>query len=308
MGSRSTTTSKADPWGPAQPFMQQALQGAGDLYASGGFQVNPYGGQMVAGFDPMQQQAMGAAPGVAGLGLAQAGTGMGAVNAAMDPNQQSAQFGQVVQNTINRIMPQINSSFAGSGMTGSGLHAQNLGQGVSAGVADTLNQNWQQGQNRALQAAGMVPGLNQAAFGAVDFLNQFGQQGQQQNQAQINAEILRNQQAQQAPIQAIQDYAALVGGIGGMGQSQTQTQSQSPGLLGIAGLGLQALPLLLSDKRTKTDIEKVGKTDSGHNVYTYRYRGNPTVHMGVMAQEVQKKKPDAVHDIGGILAVDYGAL
>jgi hypothetical protein len=34
----------------------------------------------------------------------------------------------------------------------------------------------------------------------------------------------------------------------------------------------------------------------------------PTTEMGVMAQEVQKKNPDAVGRMGGLLAVDYSKV
>ena len=225
----------------------------------------------------------------------------------MDPNVRSQYTDQLVQNTIDRIMPGINSSFAGSGMSGSGLHAQNLASGVSSGVAGVLDNAWQQGENRALQAAGMVPGINNAAYGAVNFLDTMGRGNQQQNQAEINAAVLQDQQAQTADLNAIQDYLALTSGVGGMFGVQSSRTSGGNGLLGALGFGLQAAPLLFSDKRLKENIKRVGKTDDGLNVYTYNYKGNPLRHMGVMAQEVEKVKPGAVGEIGGFKAVDYGA-
>jgi hypothetical protein len=64
-----------------------------------------------------------------------------------------------------------------------------------------------------------------------------------------------------------------------------------------------------SDKRLKTDIHKVGKTDSGLNVYTYRYKSGGPIQMGVMAQEVEKKIPEAVTTRpDGMKAVYYGLL
>lgn len=308
MPGSSTTTQRADPWAPSQPMLREGLSAASDLYGSGGFQVNPYGGDMVADWNPLQTAAYGAAPGITQGAMGNLSNASGTINAAMDPNQQSAQFNQVLQNTINGIMPQINSSFAGSGMTGSGLHAQNLASGVSSGVADTLNSNWQSNQNRALQAAGMAPGINAAAFGANDYLNQYGQQAQQQSQNEINANVLTDQQRQTSAMNAIQDYMALTSGVGSAFGVQSARRQNNPGLFGMLGLGLQAAPLLSSDRRLKEDIRKVGSTDDGLPVYTFRYKGLPTVHMGVMAQDVEKVKPDAVHVMGGYLAVDYGAI
>ena len=73
---------------------------------------------------------------------------------------------------------------------------------------------------------------------------------------------------------------------------------------GLFGMGAA----LLSDRRAKEDIQRVGKTDDGLPVYTYRYKGSDTVHMGVMAQEVQRKNPDAVVKFGDLLAVDYSKV
>lgn len=307
-GSSSTTTQRADPWAPAQPFIKKGLEDAGALYEAGGFNISPYSGPMVAGYDPLRSAADAAAPGVAQGALSAAGQGLGAISRFFDPTQESSVFGNVVQNTVDAIMPQINSSFAGSGMTGSGLHAQNLAKGVSAGVADVLNQNYQQGANRALTAAGMVPGMNEAAYGAVDFLNNQGANRQSYNQDVINADILRDQQTKSASMNAIQDYLALVSGVGSQFGVQSSTSRNNPGMMGMLGLGLQAMPLLFSDMRLKEDIKKVGKTDEGVGIYTYKYKGSPTTHMGVMAQELEKVKPEAVHEVGGFKAVNYGAI
>jgi len=63
--------------------------------------------------------------------------------------------------------------------------------------------------------------------------------------------------------------------------------------------------LIASDRRLKTDIEKVGKTNAGLPIYTYKYKGDKTTQMGVMAQDVEKKTPNAVQEVGGFKAVNY---
>lgn len=81
---------------------------------------------------------------------------------------------------------------------------------------------------------------------------------------------------------------------------------------GFTGLGslASAGASLFSDERIKTDIKKVGQTDDGLPVYTYRYKNDPSgaVHMGVMAQDVEKETPEAVKKVGGIRAVDYSRV
>lgn len=74
---------------------------------------------------------------------------------------------------------------------------------------------------------------------------------------------------------------------------------------GLFGLGSAAL---MSDVRLKTDIRRVGTTDGGLPIYTYRYKGRPEFHMGVMAQEVAEVMPQAVVPVGEFLAVDYAEV
>ncbi len=64
--------------------------------------------------------------------------------------------------------------------------------------------------------------------------------------------------------------------------------------------------LVTSDRRAKTGIKKVGKTFDGQNIYQYRYKSGGPIRMGLMAQEVEKRRPDAVTEIGGLKAVNYG--
>ena len=63
-----------------------------------------------------------------------------------------------------------------------------------------------------------------------------------------------------------------------------------------------------SDRRLKDDIRLVGRTFDGLNVYTFRYKNDPVVRMGVMAQEVLPVHPEAVSERDGYLAVDYGRI
>jgi hypothetical protein len=91
-------------------------------------------------------------------------------------------------------------------------------------------------------------------------------------------------------------------------QAEEQNNQRMMGGLmgGLSSMG--AAWLGASDERLKENIEKVGKLD-GHSLYRYNYKGHDKEHIGVMAQEVEKKRPDAVHKTaGGVRIVDYGAL
>lgn len=66
--------------------------------------------------------------------------------------------------------------------------------------------------------------------------------------------------------------------------------------------GQAASMFAMSDRRTKTNIVKMGKTRGGMQLYNFNYKhGGPTI-TGVMAQDMPD---DAVVDINGVLHVDY---
>lgn len=76
------------------------------------------------------------------------------------------------------------------------------------------------------------------------------------------------------------------------------------GNLGSAGIGAVAA----SDIKLKENIKKVGK-ENRFNIYEFNYISDPySKYRGVMAQEVQKIRPDAVIDKDGYLAVNYSKI
>jgi hypothetical protein len=102
------------------------------------------------------------------------------------------------------------------------------------------------------------------------------------------------------------DYAGLVNSnynqkLAAWQQKQNDQNAMIGGLFGLAGTAA-----MYSDERLKTDIEKVGKTHDGQNIYSYRYKGGGEPRLGFLAQEVEKKHPEAVvRDAQGYRMVDY---
>lgn len=109
------------------------------------------------------------------------------------------------------------------------------------------------------------------------------------------------------------DYAGLVQSnyqneLAAYQQKQNNFNKMLGGMFGVAGAAAgnpEMAKLMFSDRRLKTDIKKVGTTDDGQKVYAYRYKGDKRMRLGLMAQEVEKKTPDAVADVAGFKAVDY---
>jgi hypothetical protein len=64
-----------------------------------------------------------------------------------------------------------------------------------------------------------------------------------------------------------------------------------------------------SDIRLKRDIAPLRRLDNGLELYRFRYLWSDTTYVGVMAQEVERVRPDAVmRGADGYLRVNYDAL
>jgi Chaperone of endosialidase len=241
-------------------------------------------------------------------GITNAASAMQAGNLAAQLQAQNfAQAQAAAQNDINRNL-QAQGMNQQAGLQGAGLNLTS---------ANALGNLAAQGQNSFLQG-------NAAALA--------GQEGiQNQNQQQLNAAQQAYQEQQQFPIQQLQIPLQALGATP-YGQTSTTTgpgPTQNLGLsaLGGAGVGAQigsmlfpaiagatpfgalggagagALLGLLSDERMKTDVEKLGRDPAtGLNVYAYRYKGDPKSYpkvVGPMAQEVERKYPNSVREVGG---------
>lgn len=101
------------------------------------------------------------------------------------------------------------------------------------------------------------------------------------------------------------NYTASTG-IGNANANATlaQNQANQNQWNALTGLGTAAMSIF-SDENLKENIEPVGKLYDGTNVYRYNYIGSLIPHIGVMAQEVEQDRPEAVTEVGGFKAVNY---
>ena len=105
------------------------------------------------------------------------------------------------------------------------------------------------------------------------------------------------------------DYAGLVGQnynqrLQAWQQNQSNSNSLMGGLFGLGSAGIMAF----SDRRLKRGVRRVPGEIAGFPVYAFRYLWSDREQTGVMAQDVERTRPDAVIRIGGKLAVHYGLL
>jgi len=141
--------------------------------------------------------------------------------------------------------------------------------------------------------------------------------GRQQQLAQQGMDAAYRQQLQQQyePYQRLgfvsdiyQGMPTSASSITMATQPQANPMSQAIGM-GITGLaayqGYQDANKPPSDIRLKEDIELVGQSPSGTNIYTFKYKDREGKYEGVMAQEV----PWASEvDDKGYLRVDYSKV
>ena len=339
-GGSSTTTQNQSSTYTADPRTQAAVGSVLNYVPSiAGTQYNTGMDQNVQGMNSQQLAS------IQGLGgLAQNNPASGYINQANQYSQQAADPNSVIamqQQFYNpmsqQILSQLGNVFgqqdaqllgnqAATGAIGGSRSAvanSTLAnqQGLAAG--QTLAGLQQQALNAAQTQQGQIAGqayqqgnLGQEALGTqLTGLNaglQGGNQLQQQGQNVLNAAQTNAVQSTLFPQQEAA-AAANIAGIGSLlggtssGQSQTTTPVNYLGMiLGAVGAGTGAY--LKSDERVKTDIAPIGTTYDGQHIYKFRYDGDPTTRIGLMAQEVQKKHPDAVRTDGqGIKEVNYDA-
>ncbi len=300
--------STSEPWAPQQPFIKETMSEAQKLYNAPGPSYFP--GSTVAGFSPEQQQAqqMGtqrATQGNAGMGMAQ-----GYNNDVLqgkyleDPNE-----GMMFQNIQQRVLPSVNSQFMGSGRSGSGLHADTAARGLTEAYAPYATQMRQYGLGQMDAAATRAPTYAANDYTDINALGAIGQQKQDLAQNELGDAVNRFNFYQDLPANKLAQYSRFIGGnYGGTNTSSTPYQQQSP-WAALGGAALTAAPYILSDVRAKKNIRRVGELDSGIPIYNYQYKGSDMSQIGVLAQEAERTRPDAIHtDERGVKFVNYDRL
>jgi hypothetical protein len=186
-----------------------------------------------------------------------------------------------------------------TGATLAGLNAQNYQQALqTAQQQQGLGLGAEQANLARLLSGGQqLAGLGQMAQGlglqGAEAQINAGTLGQQTEQAGLSALYNQFQQEQAYPFQVAQFLANIAASTGALSGSTTTTTQ--PGSF-------------WSDRRLKHDIKRIGKTDDGLPIYSFKYKGDDSeqTHVGFMADEVEKVNPDAVNtEPSGYKSVDY---
>ena len=196
----------------------------------------------------------------------------------------------IISKNAGDIRDNVGSAFSASGRYGSGMFGDTLADNIGEMANNLRYGNYAQERQNQIGAVDQAQGLMAGSQGLLD------------NAAEL-------------PWIGV---GALNGNVrnasGGYG---TTTTKKSGGLMNSllqAGTQLGSAAIMASDERVKQNKKKIGEMGDGLGVYSYEYKpeldptGQPQV--GVMAQEVAEKRPDALGPTldDGTMTVDYGAL
>lgn len=323
--SKTTSTVNTGPWSEQQPYLKQAFSEASALYGQNK-NNQYYQGETVAPLTDAQNSALnttigigsGVNPGVAAAGQNNADTLSGKY---LDPNSNpylkdtfNSAADAVTRQYQTATAPQTDGAFSGAGRYGSGAY-QNQVKNNELGLGTSLNNlatsiyggNYQNERGNQMTAAGQAGGINQAQYINPNAALQAGTVQQNQNQNVNNANMAEYNYNRDQPTNALNTYISQI--QGNYGQSGTSTQSQpiysNPTATGVGAIATLAPLLMKSDRRLKVDIRAIGKSFDGQTIYAYRFLGEPQTQIGLMAQEVELVRPDAVVEIEGVKHVDY---
>lgn len=246
------------------------------------------------------QQASGQ---LAAIGQQQYGQGMGAgqqlFNQGLSGSQQLAAIGQQqygqgmgLASSETGLGQQLFGQGATTSQQQAALAQQQYAQGLGgASALSGLGQSiYGTGAQTAQQLAALGSGAQSASLAGAQAQLSAGQIEQQTQQAQDTALYNQFLQQQSYPFQTAQFLANIAEGTGALSGSTTTT-TQPGGLF--------------SDARLKENIKPIGKTNDGQTIYSYNYKGDHRTQIGLLAQEVEKRHPEAVGLAGGYKTVDY---
>lgn len=238
-----------------------------------------------------------------------------------DPNQATNTATEAI---LSRLNPELDRQYES-------LRTQLANQGITQGSAaynNALNSFGQQRNDAVTQA-----GLQGITLGMQQQGQTFSQSAAKRAQQMQEAAYLRNlplnelnalRSGSQVQMPDFPGYSqqATTSGPDYTGAAQNTYQSQlgasnaqsagnanmMSGLFGLGQLGMMGYGMgMFSDRRLKKNIRRIGTHAKGIGIYAFEYIfGGKAI--GYMADEVRKVAPKAVHDIGGLMLVDYAEV
>jgi hypothetical protein len=321
--SNSSNTSTPPP--AIEGILKNMSQGLTNYYLQNPNAPAYYPGSTVAQFSPQTIDALQALYGRGASGSpvinaadnADAATLNGQyLNIGSNPYFQSALaagFQPQTDQLMNTVLPGLRSQFQGAGRTGSGADfdttmraVKDLDQTQANAAATAANNAYGQERANQMQAMSLAPQLADQDFLNLNAMLQAGQAIDQKQQQNIDADVARYNYQQTAQPSWITNLAQQLQAIYPGGQTTGNSSASGTSTQAYDNFGGELGAKFLSDRRLKTDIRPVGKLLDGQTIYSYRFRGSPRTQLGLIAQEVEKRRPDAVsRHPSGFKMVDY---
>jgi len=219
----------------------------------------------------------------------------------MTVNQQQAEF-QAQQGAQQRanIMQGLRGSAGGSGIASLAQSMANQGQLQTQQISASIGA--QEAQNQLMRGRGQLQVQSGAA--AVDLQKRAGDAAVQQAESAKTGTLLGMEYGAMAGINQGKQ-AAMANQMSAQQLEATMQSSASAATKGVWG---DVITTLGSDRKLKKNINKIGESLSGLNIYSFNYKDTKYgegLFQGVMSDEIPQ---EAVHRVDGYDTVDYSML
>lgn len=232
-----TTTTSSAPWSAQQPYLKEGFERAKtdvlekpvEYYPNS--TVVPFAPQTEQALEMQEQRALTGSPTMSAAQEMAKGTLSGEYLDAGNPYMQQAMQSAITPMATafqEDVVPAISSQFSGAGRYGSGAQmrtqeraADDFMRQVGDVTGAMAYKGYGDERQRQLQAATLAPTYAAQDYADIGQLADVGLTREAQAGAELQEDINRFQQEQQAPVDALTKYMTLIGG--GYGQTGSQT-------------------------------------------------------------------------------------
>lgn len=337
-----TQRSESSPWSAAQPLLQKLIDSYGGMSTA----VTPaqkaatdrltadttgmpnFGAASAGGLDKAFNFSTAPQVGMLGDTLNTLKGNLSPIASGSQLNPwETPGFSDAINTMSSDITKRVGNVYAGSGRdpSGAGSFAKSLGRGLTEGIAPVIasqyntNAGRMDDANKTLFNAGGSTASGEANLGMLPINTALAGVNAVPGAATAYSapgatQLGAANTAYSTPWTNLAQLLAPATTLGSMGgttvgsgtSTTTPANSMLSNIIGGGSAGIGMLSMLMSDERVKEGIREVGKLHDGQPIMSYRYKGQPETHIGLLAQETIKSKPHAVGHMGmGLLGIDY---
>lgn len=221
-GGETQTVQKSDPWEGVQTFLNGGLgifPEAQKLYTNNDPQY--FQGSTIADLSPETLQSQQMTGDIASQGSVGNNNLQNMYADTMGGGYLAGGqgFDRAFQAASNKILPQVDSSFARAGRFGGGLSQTAQTQALGDAFAGLYNDE----RSRQTQMAALSPQIDQMRYADANVLNSLGMQKEDYQQDLINAALAKHEFEQNLPYEKLNRYAQIIQPGLGVGGTNTTT-------------------------------------------------------------------------------------